>query len=63
MTPPTDEEVRTAALEVYTAEGVEIWMAAPNPMLDHRAPADLVANGEGDLVLDLIAAIGEGVVF
>jgi hypothetical protein len=55
------EYVRAAAARVYTPEGVEVWMDAPNRMLDGATPRQCVDAGDGGKVLGLIAALAEGV--
>jgi hypothetical protein len=37
------------------------WIERPNPELDFRSAADLIAEGRADEVLGLLVAIGEGV--
>lgn len=61
-TAPTEAEVRTALAEIYRPEGIDIWMRSRNPLLKGDVPSDLVARGEGSRVLDLIAALAEGVI-
>lgn len=53
--------VRTAAAEVYTPEGVEMWLWSRNTLLDGRSPMSLIASGEHQRVLNLIDAMAEGV--
>lgn len=55
------EYVRRAAREVLTAEGVEIWLCAPNPWLNGATPSDLVLRGESTRVLTMIEALASGV--
>lgn len=54
------ERVAEAALEIYTKEGVRIWMAAKNRMLDDRSPEDLIRAGETGRVLAYIDFLAEG---
>ncbi len=54
------QRVATAALEVYTEEGVRIWMAAKNRMLEGRSPEDLIRAGETQRVMDYIDFLAEG---
>lgn len=42
----------TELQEVYTDEGVQIWLNSRNRNLDHRRPIDLLAVGQIDTVLD-----------
>jgi uncharacterized protein (DUF2384 family) len=53
--------VRQAALEVYRPEGVEIWLRAPNPMLDGRTPLDALAAGQTASVLAVLEGMAAGV--
>lgn len=54
------KQVVDAALEVYTKEGVELWMTSPNRMLGDRSPEDLIWAGETRRVLDYIDFLAEG---
>lgn len=64
MTTHDDElKVRLAALEVFTADGVEQWMAHPQPRLDGLTPIETIGNGQTDSVLALIDALADGVFF
>ena len=47
--------------EIYTDEGVEIWLHGRNRALGSRRPIDLLRNGEFEPVLTLIEALNEGV--
>jgi hypothetical protein len=49
-----------AALEVYTEDGVRIWIASPNRHLDGRSPEDCIRAGEAQRVLDYIDFLAEG---
>lgn len=49
-----------AALEIYTEEGVRIWMAAKNRMLEDRSPEDCIKTGETDRVMAYIDFLAEG---
>ena len=53
-------KVADAALEVYTEEGVRIWMAAKNRHLEDRSPEDLIRSGESDRVMTYIDFLAEG---
>lgn len=55
--------VITALSDVIDSDEVARWMRSPNRMLDWRAPDDVIAAGDAELVLDLIGALGEGVIF
>lgn len=56
----TEEQVREAAAEVFTPDGVELWMDARNRMLDGRSPHELIAAGKGQRTLDLIDFLASG---
>ena len=56
----TIDEVISAAGEVYTSEGVALWLDAPNRMLHDATPRQCVEAGDGDTVLALIAALAGG---
>lgn len=59
---PTEPEIREALAEVYRPEGVEIWLHAGNKLLDGAVPADLIARGDGAMVLDVIEMLATGAV-
>jgi len=46
--------------EVYTPEGQAVWLAAPNPFLDGQVPAYLIASGEEERVMDVLAMLADG---
>jgi hypothetical protein len=53
------QRVRELCAEVYTPEGVEIWMAARNQRFHGRTPMELIEAGDtGDvlMVLDQLAS-------
>lgn len=52
--------VADAALEVYTEEGVRVWMTHKNSMLGDRSPEELIKSGETQRVLDYIDFLAEG---
>jgi hypothetical protein len=52
--------VRAAASDVYTPEGVEIWMRSRNRLLDGRSPEQAIADGDGDRVYELVRALVDG---
>ncbi len=60
MTAVTEQQVREAAAEVFTPEGVDLWIDARNRMLDGRSPRELVVQGEGQRALDLIDFLASG---
>lgn len=57
------QTVMDAASEVFTPEGVRIWMVGKNALLDGRTPTEAVEEGDWDKVLDLIEALATGAVF
>lgn len=46
--------------EVYTDEGVEIWLHGRNKVLSSRRPVDLLMQGEFDLVLEAVQRLQTG---
>jgi uncharacterized protein (DUF2384 family) len=58
----TINDVLAAAADVFTADGVTVWIDAPNALLGRRTPRDVVADGDGQSVLDVLEALAEGVV-
>lgn len=54
------QRVADAANEIYTAEGVRLWMQAKSPALDNRSPEELIESGESQRVLDYIDFLAEG---
>jgi hypothetical protein len=44
-------EVRAKCAEVYTPEGVDIWMSARQHYFYGRTPLELIEAGETDVVL------------
>lgn len=60
MSAVTEQQVREAAAEVFTPEGVDLWMDGRNRMLDGRSPRELVTEGEGQRALDLIDFLASG---
>lgn len=49
------EDIRAELRKVMADEAsVEVWLAAPHPMLDGDAPQELIDAGEGKLVLELV---------
>ncbi len=45
--------VRRSLRDVYTREGVEIWLRSCNRTLDGQSPLDLLADGRGSEVVAL----------
>ena len=60
MRRPTIDDVLAAAAEVFTPEGVTIWIDAPNPRLNNATPRQFVNAGDGQRVLDLLTGYAEG---
>jgi hypothetical protein len=52
--------VRTQLLDVYTPEGAEVWLTSRHRLLDGQRPTDLIALGEGERVLTLVAQLQDG---
>jgi hypothetical protein len=52
--------VRNLCSEVYTAEGVEIWMNAPNRSLNNATPLQFIAAGDTDRVLQVLEQLITG---
>ena len=59
-TPSDRDRVLAMCGEVYTPEGVTIWMGARNAMLDGRTPDELLEAGESDRVLALLDMLASG---
>ncbi len=51
-------DVRTAVAEVVA--DADAWLTTPNELLYGEAPNEFVQKGEGQRILDLIAAIKHG---
>lgn len=47
--------------ELYTDEGVEIWLHGRNKGLAGQPPIDLLRNGQYEPVLELVEALNQGV--
>lgn len=58
----TLDQVIAAAGEIWYPEGVELWIDAPNRALHNATPRQYVEAGDGDKVLNLIAALADGAV-
>lgn len=54
--------VAEAVAEIMPADQANLWMFTPNRLLDHDTPADRVRSGDYRSVLNLIEAIGDGVI-
>lgn len=65
MTTPRAEvdeaTVRAAAAEVYTPEGVDIFMDARTLWFGGLTPCQMIEAGRGQDVLDLIEGLADGV--
>ncbi|WP_420638009.1 antitoxin Xre/MbcA/ParS toxin-binding domain-containing protein [Candidatus Poriferisocius sp.] len=55
------QAVTDLARTVLADDAVKVWMRAPNRLLGHRKPLDLVASGQHQRVKDLLLALAEGV--
>jgi uncharacterized protein (DUF2384 family) len=53
--------VADALAEVLPRDQTNLWMFAPNRLLEHHKPAELVREGAYQRVLALIDAMAEGV--
>lgn len=60
MSGDNEATVHRAALDVWTAEGVDIWYDAPNPWLHNATPRQYVEAGDIDKVLQLIEQLVTG---
>lgn len=56
-----NRRVFEAALEVYTLEGVEIWMNGKNKAFGGRSPIELIRVGEVETVLLELRGLSDGV--
>ena len=54
--------VAEAVAQVIPADHANLWMFAPNRLLNHESPATLVRQGHFRAVLNLIEAMADGVV-
>lgn len=45
---------------LFTPDQALAWLSAPQPQLDHRIPARMMATGEATKVLQLLKAINDG---
>jgi hypothetical protein len=54
------ERIEALAREVYTEEGVRVWMSGRNKGLGGESPEALIARGEGNQVEQFIAALVVG---
>jgi CheY-like chemotaxis protein len=45
---------------VGSQEGLRIWLNTPEPDLDNEVPRDLILNGEGEVVVELLQDMQEG---
>jgi hypothetical protein len=52
--------VRWQLGEVYTPEGVEVWLAGHNRSLGGERAIDLIERGEGERVLAVIERLLDG---
>jgi uncharacterized protein (DUF2384 family) len=54
--------VRSALHEFYSSEEIDLWLDAPNPLLQSAAPNDLIATEFEDQVWALIDQLRSGAV-
>lgn len=59
--PPELAKVTQKLSKVMTAGAASAWLQNPNPLLDNRCPADLIAAGRHRDVLDLVDAMADGI--
>lgn len=52
--------VLTAAREVFTDDGIAIWLTHRNVYLDGCTPLDVISDGDTERVLDYLAALADG---
>jgi hypothetical protein len=52
--------VREMAAEVYTPEGVELWMHAPNRTLNNATPLQFIEAGDTERVLQVLEQLITG---
>lgn len=55
-----EEQVRLLAADVFTPEGVEIFMASGNTLLGGMSPLEMIEAGQGDEVLWLLDILASG---
>jgi len=55
-----DDAILAAAREVFTDDGIAIWLTHRNRHLNGRTPLDAISDGDRVLVLDYLAALAEG---
>ena len=63
--PVSDEAIRIATIieaasEVYTREGVGLWLLGRNGLLDNRRPVDLIREGQLERLEAAIDAMASG---
>lgn len=54
------ERIREALAEVYTPEGIDIWLASRNRNLMGWTPIELISEGRTDIVLAEAEALAGG---
>ena len=59
-TPQDEEAVRAALRDIYTEEGVEIWLRGRKRLLGGERPIDLIERGEIDRVLAVVEMLASG---
>lgn len=55
-----EQRVREAAAQVYTPEGVDIWMHAPNRSLNNATPLQFIGAGDTERVLQVLEQLITG---
>ena len=47
--------------DIYAVDEVQLWLDTPQALLDGRRPIDLIDSGQGDLVIEAVNKILDGV--
>ncbi len=56
----SDSEIRTALSTVIKEDAIGPWMEAPNPVFGGLTPAQVIRNGDGKKILDMVYFLGSG---
>lgn len=65
MTPPRETntelaQARQVLAEIYTPDGIEVWLHGRKRSLNSERPLDLIARGDGERVLARIRQLLDG---
>lgn len=52
--------IRKRLSAFYKRYEIDVWLRSPHPLLDHHRPCDLIDDGEGALVEQVIAQLEDG---